>query len=86
MFGNSGIRTTRYNDQDVLKLQTMLKEEKNIEQQKYDKLKSCIKELYDIENIDGFEEGRKEKIKKYPQEKLLLYFPKFKQQISSCYS
>ena len=85
MFGNSGIRTTRYNDQDVLKLQTMLKEEKNIEQQKYDKLKSCIKELYDIADIDGFEEGRKKKIKKYPQEKLLLYFPKFKQQISSCY-
>ena len=84
-----GRTTTLYNDPNALKLQEIIKKQKqekeNIKKQKYDKLENCIKELYDIEAIDGFEEGRKEKIKKYPQEKLLLYFPKFKQEISSCY-
>ena len=84
-----GRTTTLYNNPNALKLQEIIKKQKqekeNIKKQKYDKLESCIKELYDIADIDGFEEGRKKKIKKYPQEKLLLYFPKFKQQISSCY-
>ena len=84
-----GRTTTLYNDPNALKLQEIIKKQKqekeNIKKQKYDKLKSCIKELYGVVDIDGFEEGRKEKIKKYPQEKLLLYFPKIKQQISSRY-
>ena len=75
-----GRTTTLYNDPNALKLQEIIKKQKqekeNIKKQKYDKVKSCIKELYGVVDIDGFEEGRKEKIKKYPQEKLLLYFPK----------
>ena len=77
----NGRTITRYNDNDVKKVQNIITEQKKQADKKLqdrdNQLKTLIAQLDIINDIDGYDEARKDnttRIQKYPKEKLLFYF------------
>ncbi|MBQ7552280.1 MAG: hypothetical protein IJT15_02435 [Rickettsiales bacterium] len=88
----NGRTITRYNDNDVQKAQNIITEQKRQVDKKLqdrdNQLKTLIAQLDIINDIDGYDEARKDnttRIQKYPKEKLLFYFPKKEKKILACY-